>query len=123
MSRDTELMKRIRAAAGYASGRGLKELERHVKFSVSTAYRRGKADRLGDGEAYEVHRATGAPMWFLEGGWENYPGATAPGSDAVPGGRNDDPGAEAREADRKLGPDKDAGGAAAEPDRGKAADV
>ncbi len=75
---ESEVMKRIRAAAGYMSGDGVADLARKIKPSAPTLYRRGREGRLENGEAYEIHDKTGAPMWFLKYGWEGWKSELTP---------------------------------------------
>lgn len=45
-------------------------------MSPSTLQRIERGDRqLKTGEALLIEKKTGVPVWFLEGGWENYPGS------------------------------------------------
>lgn len=110
---EPELIRWVQAAAAYRyGGKGLTELARHIRPSIATLYRRGKSGGLHEGERVEIHRKTGVPEWFLEGGWENYPGATGRGAGGDQPSGPDDPG---RRGARGLGPLPGAGEGGAEP--------
>lgn len=126
---ETPLGRRIVAAAalrGWERKDIPQQFERYgsrIKFMPSRLARDPDA-QPDDHQLDTLARVFGLPRsWFTEPDLSDVvPGAKEPQSDAVPGG-DDDPGAEAQRVDLKLGPDKGAGGAAAEPDEGKAADA
>lgn len=55
-----------------------------IESSPSTVQRTEEGKRTPKrSELLLIEEKTGVPMWFLEGGWENYPGSkSAPGSGA-----------------------------------------
>lgn len=78
-----ERARRIRAAMAYGGFAGRKDLADAIEGSATTLQRIegvAKPEREPKrAELLAIADVTGAPMWFLEGGWGNYPGATGRG--------------------------------------------
>lgn len=105
---DSGLQHRIRAARCFAKLKQ-RELAKLLDISEQTQKNSEAGKRTPKKPEREaIARATGVPEWFLEGGWENYPGATQPAVDDVPPESEADAkaSAEAADSDDAIGADE-----------------
>jgi transcriptional regulator with XRE-family HTH domain len=97
----TPLGLRLHLAQIHGGFEGRKDFTAAYESSPSTLQRTEEGKRKAKrSELREIAAVTGVPFWWLEGGWENYPGAAK-------GVEDDGPDLDPRDLARRLGDEQD----------------